>query len=103
MSPIGKTERLVIAVVAIFATLMALLLSRFTRWSERRILWTSALPIPAVAVALSIFVFVDAMTSSREECGYDACGMAAAAALTLVLLAILAFGLSWGSARAGLW
>src|SRR3954451_3765073 len=103
MFPIGKPELVLVAVVALLAMLMALLLGRFTHWSKRRVLWSSALPIPTLAVALGIYILVDAMTSSREECGVDACGMAAAAAMTMIVLAIIALGLSWGFALAGVW
>ena len=102
MFPIGRIEIAAVIAVGIFALAAALLLGRFTRWSEGTILWASALPIPALSVGLCIYIIVDAVTSSREECGVDACGMAMAAAITMIALASVAFVLSWLIARFGL-
>lgn len=54
---------------------------------------TAATPIPAVGVALSALVFFSALLSPRDRCGVDACGMAMAAAITLLFLAAMTFAL----------
>lgn len=45
-------------------------------WSRRRIALISAFPVPSIALAICIYVFIGAATASAEKCGVDACGMA---------------------------
>lgn len=50
-------------------------------WSRRRVSMISALPLPLLMWSICIFLFVDSMLASKEECGVDACGMVAAFSL----------------------
>ena len=50
-------------------------------WSRRRVSLMAALPVPLLMWSLCTFLFVDAMSASKEECGVDACGMAAVASI----------------------
>ena len=90
-----------IAIVAAVSLLLAFILGRRTSWSERRIVRVAALPIPTIVVALAIYILIDAYTATREECGVDACGMAAAGAMMLLAVAIVAFLISLGLAKIG--
>ena len=47
-------------------------------WTNRRIIFVAALPIPAVVGLFCLYIFLNAVSSSQEACGVDACGMAAA-------------------------
>ena len=103
MFPIGFVELASVGVVALVAVAAAWLLGRFTRWSKRRVLVVSALPIPGIIAALCVAVFVNAATSSRAACGIDACAMAMGAALTGLVLAGVAFALSLLLGSIGYW
>ena len=103
MFPIGRFELLAIAVVALCSFALAWLFGRFTKSSKRRAVAFSAVPLPAVGLLLSLWVIVDASTASREKCGVDACGMAIAASLTVILLSVLAFLLGAIFAGVGFW
>jgi len=67
-----------------------LLLRRF-QWRRRRIVLLSAVPVPAILFTLCLVIFVSAATASRESCGVDACGMAAAGAMVLAVGAMLLY------------
>jgi hypothetical protein len=103
MFPVGRFELLAVALVALSAFSLAWLFGRFTKSSRRRAVAFSAAPIPVVGLLLSIWVIVDAAISSAEECGVDACGMAIAAAFTVIILSVLAFLLAALFARMGFW
>jgi magnesium-transporting ATPase (P-type) len=90
------------AIVAV-ALIMAVVLGRTTGWSRRRVVLVSASTIPLVIIALCFVLIVMAMTSSREQCGIDACGMVAAAAMTFIVVAVISFVLSLIAAAVGHW
>ena len=90
MFPIGRFELLAIAVIALCSFALAGLLGRFTSSSHKRAALLSAVPIPGVGLLLAVWAIVDASTSSREECGVDACGMTIAAGLTIIVLSVTA-------------
>jgi hypothetical protein len=52
---------------------------------------TVALPLPLMSWAFCLMVFVDAVTDSPQDCGVDACGMAAMAAAILAVVTLLAY------------
>lgn len=56
-------------------------------WSSARIACVAAMPIPALIVAPCIYLIVNASTASKAQCGVDACGMAIAAGMFMVMLA----------------
>jgi hypothetical protein len=63
-------------------------------WRHRKISLLSASPLPSLLAALCLFLIVDAATSSKAECGVDACGMAIMAALFGLAMAVLVYGTS---------
>ncbi|MES2326650.1 MAG: hypothetical protein V4499_04880 [Pseudomonadota bacterium] len=75
---------------AILAIVGVLLLRR-SRWRKGWIVFLSAVPVPAVLILLCIVVFVSAATASKEACGVDACGMAMAGAMMLVIAAVVLY------------
>jgi hypothetical protein len=93
MFPIGLFEIGSAAVLGALAFVAAFLLGRFSRWTRRRVLIASSVPIPGILAALCVAIFVHAASSSREACGIDACGMAMAAALTGFVTALAALAL----------
>jgi hypothetical protein len=60
-------------------------------WSKSRTIYVAASPLPAIIVALCIYVFVHAATASKASCGVDACGMAMAAAVGLSSAAMVLY------------
>ena len=90
-------------VICAIALLLAWVLGRRTSWSQRRVLWTAAVPVPGLAALLAIIVFIESVTSSAERCGIDACGMAALAAFMLLALGGIGFILAAITARIGYW
>ena len=88
-----------ILVTVALAWLLAIVFARRTCWSERKIAIVAALPLPALVSVLCLYVLVGAFTASSEECGVDACGMAAAASMIMLLVAGLAFALGLITAR----
>ena len=68
-------------------------------WTSRRITFLSALPVPSLVWLLCIYVFVGAATSSKEDCGVDACGMAMAFSILIAFAGIIGFGVGAACAR----
>lgn len=86
---------ILLAVTLVPSVLLAFVLLRVRpAWTQRTIVWVSAMPIPAVIVLVCAFVFFNALTTSREACGVDACGMAMAFSIILVGYALAAFGVA---------
>jgi hypothetical protein len=52
---------------------------------------TVALPLPLLSWAFCLMVFVDAVTDFPQDCGVDACGMAAMAAAMFAVITLLAY------------
>lgn len=75
---------------SILAIVLTVMLARHG-WPKARIIYVAASPVPAIIIALCIYVFVDAATASKESCGVDACGMAMAAAIVIASAAILLY------------
>ena len=92
-----------ILVLTAIGFFVALILGRRTQWSKRRIKWIAASPLPGLAAALAVVVFVQSIISPAERCGVDACAMAAMAAFLLLSLAGIAFILSAVAAEIGYW
>jgi hypothetical protein len=61
-------------------------------WSDRKVIMSSASPIPAVVWLLCIFVFLNALFASKEECGVDACGMAMGFSVIIAVAAFAGLG-----------
>ena len=79
---------LVILIIFIVSALaMSIWLRRWkSSWSTLKVATLAALPIPALATSLFAFVIADAWSTPRERCGVDACGMAIAAGLFMIML-----------------
>ena len=92
-----------VVVVAAIALVTALILGRRTSWSEGRVRLVAAIPIPGTAIILAAVIIVGAWTAPAEECGVDACGMAAVGALVLAVAAGVAFVISIVAAHFGYW
>jgi len=60
-------------------------------WSPRRRTATAAAPLPAFVLIPSAWLLLDALTSSPEQCGVDACGMAMLAALFGLVAAMASY------------
>lgn len=60
-------------------------------WSVRRTVLTAALPVPALMASFCVWLIGRTMTASREQCGVDACGMAAAFSVMGLGLTLVAF------------
>lgn len=73
-----------------------------TDWSRRRILWSAALPFPALIGLPSLFVIVSTLFTPASRCGTDACGMAIGFGLMGLAAAALCFGLGLALGWAGL-
>jgi len=56
--------------------MVSILSRRCPDWPRRRILLIGSLTFPALLALPCIWLLADAMLSTREECGVDACGMA---------------------------
>jgi hypothetical protein len=69
--------------------------------SRARILILTPLPIPAMLLALCTFVVYDTSTASAEECGVDACAMAAASAMYVAAAALVVYFLGMIAAELG--
>ncbi|WP_025560097.1 hypothetical protein [Sphingomonas sp. UNC305MFCol5.2] len=67
-------------------------------WSRLRASLIGAAILPGITIALCIALFVNAATSSPEDCGVDACGMTMMAATYLAAAAVIGFFLSWVAA-----
>lgn len=102
MFPIGHMEYATVGVVGAFAFVSAWLLSRYSHWTRRRVLIAAALPLPGIVGTLCVVLFLHAAFSSRQACGVDACGMAMAAAITGLFLAVMAFAVGLGLASVAL-
>ena len=70
--------------------------------SRRRIILVAPLPIPAILIGLCTYVSIDAFTAPAEECGVDACGMAAAAAMFVGSAAVLLYFIGMCTAALGI-
>ena len=75
----------------VLIAIACVLLLRRLQWRRRRIVLLSAVPLPGILFVLCIIVFVSAVTASKESCGVDACGMAAAGAIVLAVAATLLY------------
>ncbi|MEG3124636.1 hypothetical protein [Sphingomonas sp. GB1N7] len=64
-------------------------------WPPFKIGWVSALILPAMIVALCIFVFVSASMAGPERCAGNACKAAMAMALVMAVAAAVEFLLGW--------
>ncbi|WP_341209077.1 hypothetical protein [uncultured Sphingomonas sp.] len=75
---------------AIVAAVLAgvLLVRRGRGWSRRRVILTASVPLPLLGALLCVGLFVNAMLSSPERCGVDACGM---------VMAFAFFGLAYAA------
>jgi len=84
---------LVVVLVLLLAALVSgvitlRLLRRGRIASTRQFKLIASLPVPLLLWALAGYVFTDALTGTAEECGPDACGMAALAAMWVAVLAL---------------
>ncbi len=79
-----------IVVAALFGAVLHRLRPNWRRW---RVAVISALPVPTIALAACLYLFVDAASASPEECGVDACGMVMMAAMVVGGFAIVGFAL----------
>lgn len=78
--------------VMIVATGLATAISHLLpNWPARRTAYVAAAPLPMALAGFCIWLFVDAATSSKEECGVDACGMAMAFSLVGLGCALVGF------------
>ena len=92
-----------IFVLVVLQTLAAAALSRLCerrreRWSNRRIIYIAALPLPLMIFGLCAYLFAISAMGSKQDCGVDACGMAMGAAMVgsvgALLLYLLGIGVS---------
>jgi hypothetical protein len=103
MFPVDASVILLAVAVAAIAMVLGVILGRRTEWPERRVVLVSSLAIPGVVIAFAVAILISSFTTSTEDCGVDACGMAAAGAAMLIMLALAAFAVSLVSAQAGYW
>lgn len=68
-------------------------------WSTLRLNLLSSAPLPALVLAESIWLYVDAGDTPRERCGVDACGMAMLAASMFGMVAVAGFLASAAACR----
>ena len=104
MFPIGTLGILTITVCGAIAFFITLLLARFMQWPKRRSMLVAAVPVPGVAAVLAVTIFFWSTSLPEEKCGIDACGMGMAAAMSLFVMALLAFavGLALANVAFGL-
>jgi hypothetical protein len=78
---------LIIALTGLPSGALAMALTNYKpNWPKKRVILLAALPLPLLLWILSRVVVMNAMTASQEECGVDACGMAAASGFFGMLL-----------------
>lgn len=66
-------------------------------WSGRRVRLVAASPLPVLISLFCMWLFIDAsFLSSKDECGVDACGMAAMFAVIGMTYVVIAFVISHG-------
>ncbi|WP_298190786.1 hypothetical protein [Novosphingobium sp.] len=73
-----------------------------TDWGRRRILWSVALPFPALITIPSLYLVVSTLLTPASRCGTDACGMAIGFGLMGLSAAALFLGLGLAMGWAGL-
>src|SRR5687768_16608836 len=95
MFSIGLYEWSFIVAVGMGAFAVAWFLGRLTDLPERRIVLISALPVPLLGMAIATFMVLSISMATEDECGVDACGMMAAAAITVIVVAIGIFLLNF--------
>jgi len=76
-----------------------LLIKKAPRLSRRQILLLSPLPVPAIVVALGVYLIVDVSMTPAGECGVDACGFAIAGAIVGFTSSLVAFVLGMAAAE----
>lgn len=64
-------------------------------WSPLKIGWISALILPAIVIALCLFVFISAGLAGPERCVENACRAAKAMATVFAIAAVIEFLLGW--------
>ena len=67
-------------------------------WSLRRLSFVAALPVPALVSLLCTAFFARVVTTPREYCGVDVCGMAMGGTMMLATVTLWAFVISWAMA-----
>jgi len=92
MIPFGLIELAVLAAHCLLTALIATQLAGRAGWRSDRIAALSPLPIPALLSGLCAIAMISAFTATKEECGVDACGMAAAGAMFGLIVAGVLYG-----------
>jgi hypothetical protein len=83
---------LIISVTGLPSGAIAMALTHYKPdWPKKRVILSAALPLPLLLWILSGVVMVDAMTAPKEQCGVDACGMAASSGFFGLFLGIVMF------------
>lgn len=78
---------------------LALLVMKFRpSWSRRKSAIAASLPLAMLIWMPCIWLFADAASSPKEECGVDACGMSMMFATIGIFYGLIAFAFGFGAA-----
>ena len=68
---------------------------RFMGWPGWTVALVSSALVPAILMIPVALIVISALTSTKEQCGVDACGMAIGFGLTAAVLIAILFGISF--------